>query len=161
MKIPQEISNKVLSMFLEGNSEEEIIDLSELSEDQAHNVLSELDSPECQNTLSYLLAVKYRKDGLDTSEYAEIIDAKKILVQQGVLPKVAIRFITNLAELFQTTGLVADQFVPPGAVYHKLTRSMSIKTFEELKRIQFQLLYSLHCFRVDEKELQERFRQLT
>lgn len=50
-----EISNQVLSMFLEGKSEEEIMKLSRLSEDQVHNILSELDFSENRNTVSYLL----------------------------------------------------------------------------------------------------------
>ncbi|MGA9941763.1 MAG: hypothetical protein WBP88_07180 [Nitrososphaeraceae archaeon] len=61
--------------------------LSRLSEDQVHNILSELDSPECQNTVTYLLAVKYGKDGRDMKEYAEILYAIKILAQHGVFTK--------------------------------------------------------------------------
>jgi DNA invertase Pin-like site-specific DNA recombinase len=68
MKVPQEISNQVISMFLEGKSESEIMKLSRLSEDQVHNVLSELVSREYQNTVTYLLAVKYGKDGRDMKE---------------------------------------------------------------------------------------------
>jgi hypothetical protein len=161
MKVPQEISNQVLSMFLEGKSDEEIMKLSRLSEDQVHNVLSELDSPEYQNTVSYLLAVKYGKDGRDTKEYAEILDAKKILVQHGVLPKDAVRFITNLAEFFETTDLGADLLVPVISVYHKLTRSMSIKTYQELRKRKLQLLLSLQSLWDDEKELQKRYGLLT
>jgi hypothetical protein len=118
MKVPQEIRNRVLSMFLEGKSEEEIMKLNRLSEDQVHNFLSELDFSENQNTLSYLLAVKYGKDGRDTKEYAEILDAKKILVQHGVLPKDAVRFITNLAEFFESTDLGADLFLAVISIYH-------------------------------------------
>jgi hypothetical protein len=91
MKVPQEIIHQVLNMFLQGKSEEENMKLGRLSEDQVHNVLSELDSPECQNALSYMLAVKYGKDGRDMKEYVEILDAKETLVQQGVLPKNALR----------------------------------------------------------------------
>jgi hypothetical protein len=157
MKVPQEM----LSMFLEGKSEEEIMKLSRLSEDQVHNILSELDFSENRNTVSHLLAVKYGKDGRDTKEYAEILDAKKILVQQGVLPKDAVRFITNLAEFFETTDLDADLFIRVISVYHKLTRSMSIKTDQELRKRKLQLLLSLQSFWDDEKELQERYGLLT
>lgn len=161
MKVPQEINNQVLSMFLEGKSEEEIMKLSRLSEDQVHNILSEVDFSENRNTVSYLLAVKYGKDGRDTKEYAEILDAKQILVQHGVLPKDAIRFITNLGEFFETTDLGADLFIPVISLYHKLTRSMNIKTYQELRRRKVQLLLSLQSLWDDEKELQERYGLLT
>ena len=161
MKVPQEIRNRVLSMFLEGKSEEEIMKLSRLSEDQVHNILSELDFSENRNTLSYLLAVKYGKDGRDTKEYAEILDAKKILVQHGVLPKDAVRFITNLAEFFETTDLGADLFLAIISIYHNLTRSMSIKTNQELRKRKLQLLFSFQSFWDDENELQERYGLLT
>jgi uncharacterized Fe-S radical SAM superfamily protein PflX len=161
MIVPQEIRNRVLSMFLEGKSEEEIMKLSRLSEDQVHNILSELDFSENRNTLSYLLAVKYGKNGRDTKEYAEIIDAKQILVRHGVLPKDVVRFITNLAEFFETTDLDADLFIRIISVYHKLTRSMSIKTYQELRKRKLQLLLSLQSFWDDEEELQERYGLLT
>ena len=161
MKVPQEIRNRVLSMFLEGKSEEEIMKLSRLSEDQVHHILSGLDFSENRNTVSYLLAVKYGKDGRDTKEYAEILDAKKILIQHGVLSKDAVRFITNLAEFFETTDLAADLFLAIISVYHNLTRSMSMKTYQELQRRKLQLLLSLQYLRDEEKELQERYGLLT
>jgi hypothetical protein len=161
MKLPQELSNKVLSLSLEGKSEEEIINLSELSKDQVHNILSEIDTHEYQNTICYFLAVKYGKDGGDTKEYAEILDSKKILAQHGVTSKDAVCFITSLGEFLQTTEIGPDQFVPVISVYHKLTGSMNIKTYQELRKRKLQILVALPSLWDDEKELQERYRLLT
>lgn len=96
MKVPQEISNRVISLFLEGKSKAEIVKLSWLSEDQVDNVLSGLDSPEYQKTVVYLLAVKYGKDARDMKEYADILIAIKTLAQHGVLLNDSVRFITNV-----------------------------------------------------------------
>jgi hypothetical protein len=81
-----------------------------------------------------LLAVKYGKDGWDRKECAEFIDAKQILGRHGVLPKDVVRFLTNLAEFFETTDLDADLFLAVVGVYHKLTRSKSIK-FDDFRQL--------------------------
>ena len=160
MKVPQEISNRVISLFLEGKSKAEIVKLSRLSEDQVDNVLSGLDSPEYQKTVIYLLAVKYGKDARDMKEYADILIAIKTLAQHGVLLNDSVRFITNVAGFLKTTHLDSDMLVSTLNVYHKFTRSMDIKTYQELQRRKVQLLYSLQSLWDDERELKARYELL-
>jgi hypothetical protein len=80
-----------------------------------------------------LLAVKYGKEGWDRKECAEIIGAKQIQGRHAVLPKDVVRFITNLAEFFDN-DLDADLFLAVVGVYHKLTRSKSIK-FDDFRQL--------------------------
>ncbi len=161
MKVPEEINNELISMFLGDKSEEEIIKLSGLSKDRVRHVLSELDSPENENMLSYVIAIKYGKDGRDTKQYDEILDANKILVQYGVLPKVSFHFITNMAVFSLKTGFGTDLLVSLSAAYNKSARYMSVKTHQDVEKRKLQLLQLLNSLRVDVKELQQRYTELT
>jgi hypothetical protein len=138
-----------------------MINLMGLSKDQIQNIFSDLDSPEFQNTLSVQIAVKYGKDGQDVKDYSEFLEAKKVLVQQGVLPNCAIPFIIDMAVFCWRTGLGADKFVSAFSIYHKLAWSMSIRNYQDFWKRKFQAGLSLETCRSEEKALQEKYRSLT
>lgn len=85
-------------------------------------------------------------------EYADILIAVKTLAQHGVLLNDSVRFITNVAGFLKTTHLDSDMLVRALNVYHKLTRSMDIETYQELRRRKVQLLYSLQSLWDDQRE---------
>ena len=65
MQVPKEIRSQVISLYIQGRSEQEIRDTVGLSQDQVNVILSDLSSPEYQNALSYQLAVTTaRMDGI-------------------------------------------------------------------------------------------------
>lgn len=148
-------------MYLEGKSVEEMVEWMGLSEDKVNNILNDLDSPEIQNVLSYQLAVKYGKNGLDCKEYLELIEAKRVLVQQGVLPKDTLPFITNMTEFSQTTGLGPGVFVPAFGIYYKFASIMTIRTYQDLQKRKSQSLESLEYLSKDVRELEKKYELLT
>ncbi len=105
-----------------------------LSEDQVHNILSDLVSPEGLEILSWQLAVKFGKNGQEMKEYEDLIEAKKALVEQNVLAKDAIQLMTDLTEFFQMTGLDPVVFVSSFRVYSKFASKMTIRTCEDLEK---------------------------
>jgi hypothetical protein len=138
--VPQEIRSQVMDAYIHGRSEQEIGDMIGLSQDQVQVILSDLSSHENQNAQSYLLAVKYGRNGGDTKEFLELTEAKKILYQQGVEPKDAIALIIDVAEFSQTTGLGAGVFVPLFGIYNKFASTMSIANYQDLQKKRSQAL---------------------
>ena len=130
-----------------------------LSQDQVQVILSD-PSPENQKALSHLLAVESGKDGLDTKEFPELNEAKRILFHQGVLPKDALAFITDLAEFSQTTGLGAGVFVPLFGIYNKFASTMGITNYQDIRKKGSQALLALKSCRNEEDALQEKYRLL-
>ena len=161
MNVPQEIRSQVIALYIDGKSEEEMINLTGLSKDQIQNILSDLDSPESQNILSYQIAVKYGNDGQDAKDYSEILDAKKILVQQGILSNNIIPFVIDIGQFSQRTALGADKLVTSFHIYHKFAWSMGIRNYQDLRKRRFQIGLSLESFMREEKTLQEKYRSLT
>jgi hypothetical protein len=161
MNVPQEIRYQVIGLYIDGKSEDEMINLTGLSKAQIQNFLSNLDSPESQNILSYQIAVKCGKDGQDAKDYSELLNAKKILVQQGVLPNNTIPFVTDIAQFSRRTALGAHKLVTSFSIYHKFAWSMSIKNYQDLRKRKFQTGLSLESFMREEKALQEKYRSLT
>ena len=160
MQVPQEIRSQVMSLYIQGRSEQEIVIMIGLSQDQVNSILSDLSSPENQNALAYQLALKNGKDGRDTKEFLELIEGKKILFHQGVLPKDALAFIIEVAEFSQTTGLSADVFVPVFGIYNKFASTMSIANYQDLQKKRFQTLLALETQRNEENALQQKYELL-
>src|SRR4029077_12576712 len=134
MKPPQEIRNQIISLYIEGKSVDEIMNMAELSTDQVQMVLSNLNSSESQRILSYQIAIKHGKDGQDAKDYSELLEAKKVLVEQGVPPHDAIPFIIDVVQFSRDTGLGANEFVPAFSIYNKFARSMGIRNYQDLSK---------------------------
>ena len=159
MQIPQEIINQVLCLHIQGRTEQEIGDIVALSQDQVQFILSD-QSLENQKALSYLLAVKYGKNGRDMNEFLELNEAKKILFHQGVLPNDALAFITDLAEFSQTTGLGAGVFVPLFGIYHKFSSTMGITNYRDIQKRSSQALSALGSQKDVANALQQKYELL-
>jgi hypothetical protein len=161
MKPPQKIKIQVISLYIDGKSEDEIANMVGLSSDQVQMILSDLNSSESQRILSYLIAIKHGKDGQDAKDYSELIEAKKDLIEMDVQPDDAIPFIVDVVQLSRDTGLGANQFVPAFSIYNKFARSMGIRNYQDLSKRKLQTVLSLQASRSEEKALQDRYRRLT
>lgn len=161
MRIPHEIRNEAISLYIDGKSEDEMINMAGLSKDQVQEILLDLNSSESQSILSYQIAVKYGKDGKDVKDYSEVLEAKKYLVEQGLPPHDVIPFIVDMVQFSRDTGLGAKQFVPAFRIYNKFARSMGIGNYQDFSRRKLQTILSSEASRREEKALQDRYRALT
>lgn len=158
--VPMVFRGEVIRMHIEGKSAEEIAEMIGLSEDLVHNILSDFDFPQNQNLLLYQLAVRFGKNGQDIERSSDLIEAKKVLVHQGLLPKDALRLITDLTEFFHATGLGPDVLVSSFGIYSKFSSKMSIRTYDDLKKKTLKIYECLEGFRREVKVLQEQYKKL-
>lgn len=129
MRVPQDIRNRVFSHFGEGETPEDIVDLMGFSPSQVVSILRDISSPEGQNSLSYLLVAKFG----DMKDYADLIEAKTMLVQQGVPAKYALNIVTDILQFCQRTGLNPDQFLPSFGIFCRYAIT-GISTYEDLQK---------------------------
>ncbi|HEX9318123.1 MAG TPA: hypothetical protein VF884_04230 [Nitrososphaeraceae archaeon] len=135
-KAPPEIIESVIRLYIDAKTNEEIQESVGLSEDKLDDILIDLAFPENQDDpLAFHLAVRLGKDGMDVKDQLHLLEAKRILVDQGARPQTVLPFISQLLELCGKTGIAPTDLVNSFSGYHKYTQTQTGHgSFDDLER---------------------------
>lgn len=157
--LPDHIRAKVIDVFGQGMSEEEIAKLIGESVDTISEIIRDLGLPENRNTLLDHIVLNLHKDGSDVKEFEDFTKPKKVLVQQGVSPSDSLELAINIAEFCCNTRLSPKALVRIYSHYLKAA-SWQIKTFKDLRTKALTMADPSISFEQDEIALEAKYTSL-
>jgi hypothetical protein len=130
---PPEIFDKVIELYIEGKSNEEIRDSLGLPENKVDEIILDFGLPEVNfQSLAHYLAVKLGKDGTDVKDLLYLKEAKKLLVDQGLRPYNFFQFVSQVFDLCKRIGIGPTELVNAFDDYQKLPQACR-RSFDEME----------------------------
>lgn len=158
-KAPHVVLNKIIHLFVEGKSKENISYLTGLSENKVFEIIEDINSPEYSNLIACHLVLNLHKDGQDAKELMELLPIRDMLTQQGVMAKDALELGTDITEFCHSTDLGPDILVMNFKRYCKVAPN-DVKTFKDLQRKIAKALNGRSFLKQEEKVLRDQYELL-
>jgi hypothetical protein len=140
-KIPNKIRDDVvLEYMMSSKSMQQIADSISISKTQVYDIINDRESPDGRIHLAHILTVNLSKNGLDLTNYADIIRANNILVEQGISTSYALHLVTKITECCYKTGLDPRKLVTQFDMYYEFVSKTGGNTPEDVNNNVLQLL---------------------
>jgi hypothetical protein len=154
-RLPDHIRDKVIALYAQGKLEEEIAICTGLSDDKLSEALNYIRSSENEHANMDHIVLNLHNIGSDLADYQNLIDAKKILIQQNISRSQASWLIANFAEFSGNKVRSPEALIHIFKHYGRVA-GCEIKSFDELLKKSSMLADALTSLNDEERSLRER-----